>query len=437
MRPVGALSALGDRTFGSLRRHRNYRLYFAGNGISFIGTWMQQIAAYWLILELTGSPVAVGALALVQTLPVTALALVGGAVADRVDLRRMVITCESVLALVAATLAVLALTGLIEAWQLYVLGLVQGIAIALDAPARHTLVFQIVGRNDLPNAVGLSSALGTSARIVGPALGGLVVAAAGAGVAFAVNAVSYLVVICAILAMRLAPRPPREGTPPRLLAGVVEALAFAWSSRRVAVTFLTVLLVSTFSFNFDVLLPLLARLTLDRGAATFGLIASVFGAGALCGALILATIGRARLVLVLGGALGFGSCQLLLAPQSALAPVCTILFVSGIFYVLWGSSALATLQLAAPERLRGRAASLYFFAFMGGAPLGGLLAGVLTDHGGTRLAFAIAGTFAVLVAVTGAVVVLGGRSSPGSAWAFVTGRATTSTNHRPGRRGWR
>ena len=411
MKPVAGLSVLGDRTFGSLRRHRNYRLYFVGNGISFIGTWMQQIAAYWLVLELTGSPVAVGALALVQTLPVTALALVGGSVADRVDLRRMVVTCESVLAAVAAILAVLALTGLIEVWQLYVLGLVQGVAIALDSPARHTLVFQIVGRDDLPNAVALSSALGTSARIIGPALGGLVVAAAGAGVAFAVNAVSYLVVICAILAMRLPAQVPRLGSPTRVLVGIGEALAFIWSSRRVAVTFFTVLLVSTFSFNFDVLLPLLARLTLGHGAATFGLIASVFGMGALCGALILATIARARLLLVLVGALGFGGFQLVLSPQNSVPAVCAVLFVIGIFYVIWGSSALATLQLAAPEHLRGRAASLYFFAFMGGAPLGGLLAGSLTEHGGTRLAFAVAGTIAVTVAAAGAIVVLVGRSA--------------------------
>ena len=411
MRPVAALSALGDRTFGSLRRHRNYRLYFVGNGISFIGTWMQQIAAYWLVLELTGSPVAVGALALVQTLPVTVLALVGGTIADRVNLRRLVIACESVLAVVATILAVLALTGLIEVWQLYALGFVQGIAIALDAPARHTLVFQIVGRADLPNAVALSSALGTSARIVGPALGGLVVAAAGAGVAFAVNAVSYVVVICAILAMRLPARRARPSPSPPVLSGIAEALTFAWSSRRVAVTFLTVLLVSTFSFNFDVLLPLVARLTLDQGAATFGLIASVFGAGALCGALILATIGRARLLLVLVGAAGFGGFQLVLAPQDSLPVVCVVLFVIGVFYVLWGSSALATLQLAAPEHMRGRAASLYFFAFMGGAPLGGLIAGLLTERGGTRLAFAVAGTFALLVAASGSLAMLAGRSS--------------------------
>ena len=370
---------------------------------------MQQIAAYWLVLELTGSPVAVGALALVQTLPVTALALVGGSIADRVDLRRMIVVVESVLALQAAVLCVLALTGVIAAWQLYVLGFVQGVALALDAPARHTLVFQIVGRDDLTNAVALSSSLGTTARIVGPALGGLVVAGLGPGIAFGLNAVSYAAVICALLAMRLGPRLPRTEARAGVLAGVGEALRFAVSSRRVTVTFFTVLLVSTFSFNFDVLLPLVARLTLDEGAGTFGLIASVFGCGALCGALILAAVGRARMLLVLGGALGFGGLQLALAPQSTLPAVCAILFAAGICYILWGSSALATLQLAAPEHLRGRAASLYFFAFMGGAPLGGLIAGSLTAHGGTRLAFAFAGVMALLVAATGAAVLLAGR----------------------------
>ena len=160
------------------------------------------------------------------------------------------------------------------------------------------------------------------------------------------------------------------------------------------ITFLAVLLVSTFSFNFDVLLPLLASRTLDEGAEVFGLIASVFGAGALCGALILATVGRARLLLVLGGAAGFGAFQLALAPQDSLAVVCALLFVIGVFYVLWGSSALATLQLAAPEHLRGRAASLYFFAFQGGAPLGGLIAGFLVAHGGTRARVLVRGTVA-------------------------------------------
>ena len=410
MRAPAQLAALGDRTFRSLRHHRNYRLYFAGNGISFIGTWMQQIAAYWLVLDLTGSPLAVGALALVQTLPVTALAHVGGSIADRVDLRRMVVSVEAVLALQAATLCALALTGTVAVWQLYVLGFVQGMALALDAPARHTLVFQIVGPDDLPNAVALSSSLGTTARIIGPALGGLAVATVGPGVAFGINAASYAVVIRALLAMRLGP-PPRRDARRGVLAGVGGTLRFAVGSRRVAVTFFSVLLVSTFSFNFDVLLPLVARLTLEEGAGTFGLIASVFGCGALIGALILAAVGKARMLLVLGGALGFGALQLLLAPQDTLLPVCALLFLSGICYVLWGSSALATLQLAAPEHLRGPATSLYFFAFMGGAPLGGVVAGSLTAHGGTRLAFAVAGAIALTVVAAGATVLLAGRRS--------------------------
>lgn len=410
------LARLGGRTFASLR-HRDYRLYFFGSGVSFVGTWMHQIAAYWLVLELTGSPLAVGALALVQTLPVTAFALLGGSIADRVDLRRMVIACEAVLAAVAALLAGLALTGVIEAWHVYALGLVQGVALALDAPARHTLVFRIVGRDDLPNAVGLSSGLGTTARILGPALGGIVVATAGAGVAFAVNAVTYAIVICAIAAMRITPAPTGAGAGTPVLAGVAETFRFAFGSRRVTIAFLAVLLVSTFSFNFDVLLPLLASRTLAEGPEVFGLIASVFGAGALCGALAVATVGRARLLLVLGGAAGFGAFQLALAPQASLTLVCVLLFVIGVFYVLWGSSALATLQLAAPEHLRGRAASLYFFAFQGGAPLGGMLAGFLVSRGGTALAFSVAGSVAVLVAVVGIAVAAGrqGRSVPAEA----------------------
>ena len=180
-------------------------------------------------------------------------------------------------------------------------------------------------------------------------------------------------------------------------------LSFVRRSRRVAVAFFAVLALSTLSFNFDVLLPLLAGKTLDAGADVFGLLAAVFGAGALCGALFLATLGKARLRLLLAGAAGFGVVELALALQEDLATVCCLLFLAGVFYILWGASALASLQLSAPEHLRGQAASLYMFAFLGGAPLGGLLAGWLTARGGTPLAFAVAGTSALLVAIVGTV----------------------------------
>ena len=401
---VRARRLLGGRTFASLRNHRNYRLYFASHAVSFAGTWMQQIAAYWLVLELTGSPVAVGALALAQLLPVTLLGLVVGTMIDRFDVRRLLLVSESTLIVTAGTLALLTLTGAVELWHVYGLGAVQGLVQVVGNPARHTLVFRLVGRADLPNAVALSSGLGTLARIVGPGLGGLVVAMAGVGVAFTLNAVSYGAVVLALLAMRTSEMVPLQRSKRR--SGFRAMLAFVLATRRVTVAFFAVLALSTLSFNFDVLLPLVARTTLHADADVFGLIAAVFGAGALCGALLLATAGRASLRLLLLGAGGFGALELALAPQRSVVAVCLLLFPIGIFYVLGGSSALASLQLAAPAHLRGQAASLYFFAFQGGAPLGGLLAGWLTSRGGTSLAFTVAGVSATIVALAGAAGLL-------------------------------
>lgn len=409
------LAWLGGRTFASLRNHRNFRLYFVSHGVSFAGSWMQQIAAYWLVLELTGSPLAVGSLALAQLLPVTLFGLFVGSVIDRFDVRRLLLVTESLLIVTAGTLAVLTLTGTVALWHVYVLAAFQGLVSVFGNPARHTLVFRIVGEADLPNAVALSSSLGTMARIVGPGLGGLVVALAGTGVAFAVNSASYGAVVLALLAMRVADLRPY--VPPAVQTGFRRSirvmLSFVRRSRRVAVAFFAVLALSTVSFNFDVLLPLLARQTLDSDADVFGLIAAVFGAGALCGALFLATLGRASLRFLVAGAGGFGVLELAIAPQQNLAAVCTLLFLAGFFYVLWGASALASLQLAAPAHLRGQAASLYFFAFQGGAPVGGLLAGWLTSRGGTGLAFTVAGVSAVIVSVVGAATLL--TLQPGAA----------------------
>jgi MFS family permease len=411
---VRLVARVGGRTFASLRKHRNYRLYFLSHGVSFIGTWMQQIAAYWLVLDLTGSPLAVGTLALAQLLPVTLLGLPVGSMIDRFDVRRLLLVTESLSIVAAGTLAVLTLTGMVALWQVYGIAIFQGLVLVFGNPARHTLVFRIVGKDDLANAVALGSALGTTARIVGPALGGLVVAVAGVGVAFAVNSASYGAVVIALLAMRVSELRPY--VPPAVQTGLRRSLrvmaSFVRRSRRVAVAFFAVLALSTISFNFDVLLPLVAGETLDADADVFGLIASVFGAGALCGALFLATLGKARIRLLLAGAFGFGVLELALAPQTSLPVICVLLFLTGGCYLLWGASALASLQLAAPEHLRGQAASLYMFAFMGGAPLGGLLAGWLTARGGTQLAFVVAGTSAVLVSVIGSAVMRAGRSEP-------------------------
>ena len=393
---------LGGRTFASVRKHRNYRLYFSGQAISFTGTWMQQIAASWLLLQLTHSAVAVGALALAQLAPVTLFGLFVGTLIDRLDVRRTAMVCEFLSMLAALALAVLTLTHEITVWELYFLAVTQGTINALDGPARHSLIFQMVGPEDLHNAVSLSSSLGTVARILGPAIGGAVVAFAGAGVCFAVNAASFLSILLSLLALDrsklIQPVRDRSAT---LISGAGDALRYVRGSQRAGVAFAVVFVLATFSFNFNVLLPLVADRTLHRGAQTFGLIAAIFGAGALCGALINATHGVASLRRLLIGAIGFGVFELLLAPQHTLFVVSLLLFATGIFYTLWGTNALSVLQLEAPPHLRGRAASMYFFAFQGGAPLGGLLAGWLTAVGGTELAFALGGVFSLGMAALG------------------------------------
>jgi MFS family permease len=363
---------------------------------------MQQIAASWLVLQLTGSPVAVGALALVQLLPVTVLGLFVGTLIDRFDVRKLAIVCEALSLLLAVALAALTLSGTVLVAEVFVLAGLQGIVNAVDGPARHSLIFQMVGPRDLPNAVALSSSLGTCARILGPAFGGLVVALWGAGTCFALNAVSFLGILVCLLALDTSKmmRPARDRAA-RIVGGAAESLRFVRSSRRAGVAFVVVFMLATFAFNYNVLLPLVAEKTLHKGALTFGLVAAVFGAGALVGALINATNGKASLRRLLIGAVGFGVFELFLAPQSTLGAVCVLLLAAGVCYTLWGTNALSVLQLEAPEKLRGRAAALYFFAFQGGAPIGGLLAGWLVAVGGTSLAFVVGGIVSVVTAAFG------------------------------------
>lgn len=408
-----------SRTFASVQRHRNYRLYVAGQAVSFTGTWMQQIAASWLVLTMTHSAVAVGALALCQLLPVSLLGLFVGSVIDRLDRRRTVLTTESLGMLNAAVLAALTLTGVVTTWEIYALAVLQGTVAALDQPARHALVFQIVGRRDLANAVALSSSLGTLGRVVGPGIGGAVVAAGGPGTAFAVNAASFLAIIGCLAAMdpsRFAPA--ARDAAATLLGGAAEAFRFLGRTRRAAVAFGCVLALSTFSFNFNVLLPLLAGRTLHAGATTFGVLAATFGAGALCGAILNASLARSSMRLLIGGAVCFGLAELAIVPLRAAPAVAVLLFAVGVASSLWDTNGLTTLQLAAPERLRGRASGLYWFAYEGGAPFGGLLAGWLVALDGTNLAFAVAGGAAlVTAAIATAALRRGTAAGPTSALA--------------------
>jgi MFS family permease len=389
---TAALLALNSRTFSSIRKHRNYRLYFFGQIVSVSGTWMQDTALPWLVLGLTHSPVYVGLLVFARYAPFMLFGLHSGVLADRLDNRRTVIVTQAGSLLVAASLATLAFSGVSEVVPYFVLAFLGGTLLVFDAPNRHALTFQLVGRDELPNAVALNSSLFNAGRIVGPAIGGVLIAAAGIGWCFAFNAASFLAVLTGLLLMRPAELYMLEGrTHARAGVAIREGLAYARRTPEVLLVLAITAVVATTGFNFRVLLPVLASKTLHADAAVFGVLFACFGVGALLGALGAAAMGRASWRAVILGAAGFSSAMLLLAPVRNEAVAAGLLLAIGFCFSTWTANSQSILQLTAPDHLRGRVLSLYLFAFAGLAPIGGLLAGWLASVGGTTLAFAVAG----------------------------------------------
>jgi MFS family permease len=393
---TAALLRVGARTFLSVRKHRNYRLFFFGQVVSNTGTWMQRIAQAWLVLSLTGSPVSVGILALCQFMPFTLFSLVAGVVVDRLDAWRTVIGTQVTQMVLASVIAAIALAGVAEAWHVYVIAALMGLVQVLDAPARQALTFRMVGPLELPNAISLNAGLFNGARIFGPALGGVLIATVGAGVCFGVNAASYVAVLAGLLMMR-----PQEFHPvelrgrPRILAGLKEGLRFARQEEQILLMLALVFVVSTFCLNFNVVLPVLAKHTLESGPETFGLLSAVFGVGALLGALFSAHLSRATVGTTVVGSAGFALCELLIAPLRSTVLVAVLLFIAGVCFTTWSSNSNTLIQLASPDHLRGRLIGLYFFAFAGTGTLGGILSGWLAAVGGTELAFGVAGLVGV------------------------------------------
>jgi MFS family permease len=358
---------------------------------------MQNVALAWLVHELSGSPLAVGALAFWRFVPFTLFGLVAGVVADRLESRSLVMATQAAAMAVSIALAVVTLTGTATLPIVYVLAALGGIALAFDAPGRQSLTFQMVGPRELPNAVALNTGLFNGSRIVGPAIAGLVIAAAGTGICFVLNAVSFLAVLTALAAVRVEELHPVEKDPSaKVFAGIRRAFAFAWHDPELRPILAVVAVVATVGFNFHVLVPLLAADTVHVGPEGFGLLSAAFGLGALVGALATATFGAASWRLFSTGTASFGVFALLLAPVHDAVLAGVLLFAIGISFTLFTANANALVQLGAPDRLRGRLIGLYLFAFVGVAPVGGVFAGWLAELGGTELAFAVAGTTSLL-----------------------------------------
>jgi MFS family permease len=403
---VTVLKLAGRRTFKSLRRHRNYRLYFAGQITSVCGTWMQNIALYWLILSLTHSPLAVGLLSLARFGPFTVLGLFAGVIADRFDNRRTVMVTQAVQMLFSALLAAITLLGTVHPWEVYGIAVLTGTAVVFDVPARQNLTVQMVGRDELPNAIALNSSLFNTARILGPALAGMVIAAVGTGWCFAINSLSFLAVLAGLLAMRTTELYPLQGrTRPTLWQGTRDGIDYVRNSRSLLVLLGIAAVAMAFSMNVNVLLPVLATQTLHAGPQTFGIISSCFGAGALAGALASAAVAKARWSVMLGGTGVFGLAELMIAPLHSVAVVSALLFVCGVAFTTYTSNSNAAVQLETPDHIRGRVLGVYFYAWNGPLPVASPLLGWLCGAGGTQLAFAFAGACALAATAAGAVAI--------------------------------
>jgi len=399
---LGIGSATG-RTFMSLRRHYNYRLYFFGQVVSISGTWMQSVAQAWFVVQYTHSPLAVGILAVCQFGPYGLFGLFGGAIADRIDQRKVLMGTQAAFMVTAGLLAGLTLSGHATVWEIYVLAGVTGMITVLDTPVRQAFTIQMVGRDELPNAVALNSSLFNASRIVGPAIAGGLIAVAGVGICFLINALSYLAVLAALWLMRVHQLFPvrRDERHQNLLRGSLEGLKFAWSRPVIRSVLAMMLVIATISINFNVLLPVLASRTLDSGPEIFGILSALFGFGALVGALFSASLGRASRHTMLVGAAVFSVSEIGLAPLHVAWAAGLALVVTGIAFTLYSSQANATLQLAVTDQMRGRVLGIYGYVFFGTAPLGGLLAGWLAQEGGTQLAFLVAGLVGVAATIYG------------------------------------
>jgi MFS family permease len=403
---LSLVRSAGRRTFASLRRHRNYRLYFAGQITSVCGTWMQNIALYWLILDLTRSPLAVGLLSLARFGPFTLFGLFSGVLADRFDNRRTVIVTQSAQLVFSALLAVITLLGSVHPWEVYAIGVLSGTAVVFDLPARQNLIVQLVGRDELPNAVALNASLFNAARIIGPALGGVVIAAVGTGWCFALNSASFLAVLAGLLALRTSELYPLEHrTTPTVWRGAREGLAYVRHSRRLLVLVGMAAVVISFSSNLNVLLPVLARQTLDAGPQTLGIISACFGGGALVGALFAAGLGRSRWPVMFAATATFGLIELVVAPLHNVIGVGALLVLAGICFTTYSSNANAAVQLDIPDHIRGRVLGVYFYASNGLLPVASPLLGWLCAVGGTELAFVCGGAAALAASALAALAV--------------------------------
>jgi MFS family permease len=401
-RPSSALAML------TVFRHRNYRLFFAGQLLSLMGTWMQNLAQSWLVYSLTHSTFWLGVTSFSATVTVFFIAPFGGMIADRVDRRRLLLFTQSAAMLQAAILAVLTLLHIVQVWQIIGLALTLGLINAFDIPARQSMTLDMVGREDLRHAISLNSMMFNMARIVGPTLAGALVALVGEGICFALNAASFGAVLTSLILMRFTPRAPRIAQHP--LREIREGYRYSWNSPQIRVSLLLVAVSTMFGAAYLTMMPAFARDILHSGAETQGYLMSAIGAGALVGAYFLSHITERQLVYApIASGIAFGIGLIAFSHSHMVWLSLLLLLPTAASLMLLGGTTNTIIQMVAHENYRGRVISHYTQSFMGMMPWGALLLGTLATKVGVTNAVTIGGAVVIL----GALIALLERRTSG------------------------
>ena len=407
IRPPSAAGLAGFAGWKALR-HRNYRLFFAGQLVSLVGTWMQSVAQSWLVLQLTGDPLALGLVAAVQFTPVLILGLFGGLIADAAPKRRTLIATQTAAMLLAFVLFGLTAVNVVQVWHVLLLALGLGIVNSVDMPTRQAFAVEMVGREDIGNAVALNSAMFNGARIIGPAVAGLAIGAFGVSTAFLINGLSFMAVIGGLFLMndRELHSPPRMARPSSV-RGVIhnmgEGLRYVWRTPTVLLAMSVVGLVSTFGMNFSVLMPPFARDLLHQDASGYGFLMAAMGVGSLTAALAIAFSGRTGPRIIGAGALVLGLAEVVLGGTQSFPLALGAMFVGGLGGIAMAATANTVIQLTVPDQLRGRVMSVYTTVFAGSTPFGGLIIGALASGVGVAFAMTFGGVVSALIGLGGLV----------------------------------
>jgi MFS family permease len=394
--------------FRSLRI-RNYRLFAGGQLVSLIGTWMQTVGQDWLVLDLGGHGFALGLVTALQFLPILLFGMWGGILADRYPKRRLLITTQVAFGVLAGLMWVLIATDAAQLWMVYIFAFLLGVVQAVDMPTRQSFVIEMVGSDDLVNAVSLNSATFNSARIIGPAVAGVVIVTAGIAPVFAINALSYAAVIACLVRMRASELHPARRAE-RGKGQLRAALHYVRTTPGLLLPVVLVGVVGMFGFNFQITLALMARNEFHSSAGTYGTLTSLLAFGSLAGALLAARRARPRVVVLVGAAMMFAILEIVVGLAPEVVSFSVLLIPTGIAMITFMSTANATMQLGAGEEMRGRVMALYSLVFLGGTPFGAPLIGWLAQHFGPRSGFIVGGAASIAATLVAAAFLLRGES---------------------------